>query len=397
MLFLFGLIKDKRTPKTPKSAMKLVEFADMLLEGQQGDEVFSLMRSAIKSVCALRVAVSRVRDLVLTSSDPRRFHPKHKKHISKMKRVEKSSKVDVVFKEFLNYDLKQKNKAKRRLRSNGKFFGDKALDELLSTLPILPDNFQTFRLTKKIAKRCAEVAKHNLRVKNENVKIMENGSANYSSVVDYVNLAAARIPGVTISVPKLAVCLLFLSGRRSSEILNGKSVFTPGSTPMSVFFTGQLKKNTLGDVATSTKYEIPILCLATTFLSGMAVLRDLQGNVQLENAFVNKKYAANLRFWVLKLFKLKENANSVASQLKVHDLRALYVNFAYYLFQYENEGLTMNAFAEWALGHENIETSLSYNSISVKNLPPLFPSSSRLAAPKLGARQKRVGASSSLS
>ena len=137
-------------------------------------------------------------------------------------------------------------------------------------------------------------------------------------------------------------------------------------------------------------YEIPLLCESSLFLNAFNILRKFQKNVKRENKEVNSKYSTNLAFWVRKLIVPLPSRATVAQSVHPHNLRTMYVCLVYTLFDYVEVGLSINALAEWILGHEGLESSLNYNSIVVRDLPPLFPKAYRPRPPKLLGRIKQA-------
>ena len=156
-------------------------------------------------------------------------------------------------------------------------------------------------------------------------------------------LASTSTPDMPF--PRLALPLLLLSGRRTSELLNGGSSFLPlGQT--TCWFSGQLKKR-----GASAPYEIPLLCDYTVFAHGLAVLRAKQGTVQLSATAVNARYSKNLHLALPQL---------LAPVASVHQLRAVYAAFVFKLYTCD---VTFNRAAMRILGHDKLDVSLAYNSV----------------------------------
>ena len=154
----------------------------------------------------------------------------------------------------------------------------------------------------------------------------------------------ARTSDHGMSIARLALPLLLLTGRRETEILNGKSVFTPTPRPTTCVFSGQLKKR-----GKAVPYEIPLLCDLPTVLHALRALRCKQEFQVLEPAACNATYAQQL---ITKhVFPFCDHP---------HQLRAAYAAYAFCLYARET---TFNLAAMRMLGHEKLETSLSYNSV----------------------------------
>ena len=362
--------------------MKSSNYAEMLLKGQSGKDVTKQIIEDVESICSARVIMTRVRNSVLKSGDPRAFHPSHKKTIAKMKKAAANASPEAKkkFSRFEKGNLKYRYDAKRKYKKNLKFFEDKDLDSLLSELEMLPANMKTFVLPKEIAKKCADIAKQNLEVAHENIIIIEKTTEAIRKCIDYVTLCSeSNKKGIALGSDKrLGVCLLLLSGRRTSEILNGKSVFTKGTKPTSVVFFGQLKKNEAGMEDVDMSYEIPLLCTSSVFIEGMKTLRNLQGNRTFTNKEVNAKYSTNLRYWTQKIFEISPNSKTEADIISPHDLRRIYVIAVYTMYNFAEQRMAINAVAKVILGHESLETSLNYLTIKLNGLTDEFPSEYRL-------------------
>ena len=156
-------------------------------------------------------------------------------------------------------------------------------------------------------------------------------------------IALAREATPDMSYARLTLPLLLLSGRRSTEILNGISTFAPTPRPTTCVFTGAVKKR-----GESTAFEIPLLCDSHTFARALGVLRAKQGGVQLDPKTCTNRYAKSL------------SASDLFPVRNPHQLRAVYAAFVYHLYTAD---VTFNRAAMRFLGHEKLETSLSYNSV----------------------------------
>lgn len=373
--------------------MRISDYAEMLLSGTSGKSVVDIMVSEIENMCSIRVAMTSVRNTILNGSDSRRFHTKHGTIINEMKRASQSASIEAKrkFRLFLSGNLKYRYDAKRKVRKDDTYFGDDALDDLLYNIEIFPDNMKSFVLPKDIAKACQEIAKHNLQVANENVKIIKNATKTINQCIDYIELAveegSKRNSDVSISDKRLGICLLLMSGRRTSEIFNGKSIFRKGSKVTSVHFKGQVKKNNAGQETTDTSYEIPLLCDAMLFIDGFNALRKLQGYKKFTNKQVNSKYSTNLQYWTKILFPLPPSKNSVPNIIGPHDLRRIYVVAVFDMYNYATTSIGINTMAKKILGHEYIDTSVNYLSIRLNGLTEEFPDTYRL---DLSSGQKRI-------
>ncbi len=364
--------------------MNLKDYANMLLRGDDGKSVVDIMISEIEHKCSVRVAMTSVRNLILEGSDPRRFHPKHAGSIKELKELGKTATVCAKqkLKTFLKNSLKYRYNAKRKMRKEGYYFNDEDMDNILKSIEIFPDNMKTFILPKEIARECIEIAQHNLQVANENIKVIKNTTININMCIDYIEFAiketAKRNPEYVVSDKKLGTCLLAMSGRRTAEILNGKSRFKKGKTPTTVIFDGQIKKNNAGQETVDKSYEIPLLCYSEIFIKGFNTLRKLQNHQEFTNKEVNAKYSTNVKYWSSKLFPIVPGRKSTDEEVTPHDLRRIYVVAVFEMYNYEDVRLGINTVAKKILGHISIDTSINYLSIRLNGLTAAFPDEYRL-------------------
>lgn len=302
-------------------------------------------------------------------------------------------------------------------------FENEALDNELKNLPLLPANLAEALPN---AGECRQRTEDHLRSANQNAVVVSGFLTTLRDIYHrYVKPAALLTRGWEgenvqqvgqVGKYPLAVGLIVSSGRRSAEILNGKSEFTPGSTPYSVNFKGQLKTNA------NPTYEIPLLVPADIFLDALAYLRVLQGNAEITNAQVNKSYSTRLNEWSGRMF-------TATRPLIPHDLRRLYAVAAYKAYGYDapsppalQQALpappappaatslsvsvtnpaaavaggqpnvvagaeppvavavarpsppvpTLPAFIEQFLGHANLQTSLHYSNVLVPDMQPIL-------------------------
>jgi hypothetical protein len=168
-------------------------------------------------------------------------------------------------------------------------------------------------------------------------------------------ISLVRNATVECSFSYIAIPLLLLSGRRSTEIMNGKSEFMPSARSTTAFFKGQLKRR-----GADTVYEIPLLCDYTIFAYGISVLRAKQRGEQLEANVCNNRYHKMLNTEAVRLCPQAKTA---------HALRGMYAAYVFHLY-----------FSNWSfnksimriLGHDELNVSLSYNSWSLHNIDTIY-------------------------
>lgn len=201
----------------------------------------------------------------------------------------------------------------------------------------LPQNVLNLKISKSEDKACKREARQRLRERHSQRVCVPGRSL--------LQEARASLVEETRSVPKLALSLMLLTGRRSCEILNGSSVLTPTGA-YAMRFSGQAKKRHKGETAS---YEISVLCPSQLIVCGMQTLRALQKHEQLSNTATSRRYQSALS---------RQNFSHYSG--KAHGLRGLYACMALSLFEW-HANYTPNYIAMCLLGHCDIEESLAYN------------------------------------
>lgn len=227
----------------------------------------------------------------------------------------------------------------------------------LKSIKILPASMDSFHFDKEdiVALKRAQEAKRIL--KNRNPIIVEQGEALLEWADCVIRSPEARC------VPELAFALLLVSGRRSAELLNGKSSFTTiEGEAHACIFLGQLKLKTNAQVP----YKIPLLIECHAFQIGYENLRSKIGNsLPSTNKDVSAMFASILNDWLqegIKRFSFFPKPNQ-KTNVTPHTFRAIYAALSYHLF---DSDVTFCAWAQQALGHQSLEESLSYSSVKLK-------------------------------
>lgn len=152
------------------------------------------------------------------------------------------------------------------------------------------------------------------------------------------------------NISEHALGLLLMCGRRTAELMNGKSEFSNINSSNMISFDGQLKKRFPDE---KIAYNIPVLIDSSLFLNSLQNLRNEQGDVSdLSNDDISIRYHSGLS---RKLDELFPDANTV------HNIRGIYINMAFRMFQMGKKSL--NAAIMTYLGHETVDVSLSYSHI----------------------------------
>lgn len=151
---------------------------------------------------------------------------------------------------------------------------------------------------------------------------------------------------------RLALAVMLVTGRRTCEILNGRSALTPHGGEHAMLFEGIAKRRG-GDDA----IVIPVLAPAEDIVVAVQTLRAKQRGARLVNGDVSRRYQSLL---------CRELAADPlwASCKRVHGLRAVYAGMALRLFEWPGDGT--DAFvAMCILGHTGLQESLVYTTYHV--------------------------------
>lgn len=316
-------------------------FAKMLLSGEDGQRVLELLRRDPHNPCkqrtpaALNTALTRLRAKVfpkLPPPDLTSLHPfAHEDGVA----------------HFLTLPLTTMIKVQREHEVDPDW--SEEAETALASLCLLPANVTALRMSKRdlvAFKRDRETA---LLKKQDALLHVEPAGQWLEHAI-----TLARLSTVDMSTERLAIPLLLLSGRRTSEILNGKSTFSATTRPTVCVFTGALKKRGVDATA-----EIPLLCDFETFRFALSILREKQGGLQLEPVACNNEYHRRLKDTLPSIFPFCVNP---------HTLRGVYAQMVYHLY---SSDVTFNRVAMKVLLHDELDVSLSYNSVELHEFP--FP------------------------
>lgn len=213
--------------------------------------------------------------------------------------------------------------------------------------PRLPENVRRCRITRAEMIACKSLSAKSALKKNRH-RIRVNGRAVLGlcrRTVDSV-LEDGASPDCLF-----VLSVMLLTGRRTCEVLNGRSVFTADG-PYSLLFMGQAKKR--GEVLT---YRIPVLHCSSKLEAAIRRVRErcLPPAPKVgvtHNQGVSQKFQSWLRRGLLSHAHL-------APATRVHALRGLYACMAYQLFVWE-EDFSEAYVVMHILGHSGLQESLVY-------------------------------------
>lgn len=226
------------------------------------------------------------------------------------------------------------------------------------------DTVRRLRPTEDEARECRNARRESLRRKNARATVFDP-----RAVWDEA-MRCAEDPSAGLYDRILA--LLLLTGRRQSELLNGRGslrllpadeVATPEARHVAVF-DGQLKRRRRG---ASTAYRIPLLCRASTARRLLASVRsDQPEDVSTRtNAQISATYSSGLGT------HLRAHAVYGKYFRRVHDLRGAYAVMVYHWFDVGDA--SQNYVTMKVLGQGSLADALSYTTFASRGAFPLAP------------------------
>ena len=305
----------------------------MLDKGDDGALVMRALREKCSTVAALSCCISRVRTAQLANAPVPEYVTETMRPFT----------AEPGVRAFLPLPLAEMLRVQRDHAYDPTWSA--SAEAALASLRLLPDNLRALKLSQKELVSLKRTRDGALIGKQESL-LHVHGAGEWLRYA----VVLAQQSTVEMSFARLALPLLLLTGRRTTEILNGKSTFLPMPRTNTCLFTGAIKKRG----AASPPFEIPLLCEYEVVDHALKVLRSKQGWEQLEPAACNNRYHRRLNR--VDLFPFVSN---------VHQLRAVYAAFAFHLF---TSDVTFNRAAMQMLGHEKLEVSLSYNAVVLHDL-----------------------------
>ena len=246
---------------------------------------------------------------------------------------------------FLNSSLSQMVAMQRQHTYDPTWSPD--AEAALANLQLLPSNLTALKLSRQELVQHKRAGEQALMAKQVAMLVVANASRWLLHTIALVQTATPHD-----SVARICIPLLLLTGRRTTELLNGTSKFSPSQRATTCVFEGQLKKR-----GSARPAEIPLLCDYETIAYGMAVLRARQRYQVLSNEETNNNYHGMLKSVLKGVFPWAPS---------VHALRGVYAAYVYAL--YDSSASTFNSVAMKCLLHERLDMSLSYNAVRLEGV-----------------------------
>jgi hypothetical protein len=256
--------------------------------------------------------------------------------------------------DFLRAPLKRQVTVQRKHGSTPSW--SEGAERALASLQLLPDNLSEFCLTKAEILANKKASRDKIVAKNDAPFVVEEAQRLMEVVLRMLHDAKPSDTYQTL-VPALQLA----SGRRQTEITNGKSTFEPiEGRPMYARFTGQLKTKYEEDVQ---PYIIPLLVPCAVFIRAFQALRARQAAgppIPDTNEGCHKRYGKNIQRG---LDQMTANGTWPLPRCNDHKMRAIYAALVYELFDAAH---TFNRTCQLILGHSDIGDSLSYSDVKLK-------------------------------
>jgi len=211
----------------------------------------------------------------------------------------------------------------------------------------MPENVFKLSISNNELKECKKLSK-NIKLVSNYKKIIVNGE----KILSHCRFVIDN--PLQFTMYELGLSIIFLTGRRTCEIMNGKSTFLNGDTEFQSLFHGQAKKRT-----NNSSYAVPILHNFDSIQKAFERLRLLQKKIPDTNEQVSSKYSSGLRQFLLASDTFKETK-------KVHNLRKIYACLCLKLFDWKDT--TDLYISMYILGHNDIEEPIVYNVVDVGDL-----------------------------
>lgn len=317
-------------------------------EGCPVSEVRAILNGQYKTLGSQKLAISKLRKLVMETHTP---------DLSPLRAFASEEGVAA----FLALPLQVQVNLQRKHAYEPSFSPE--AESCLAQLKLLPDMPS---MTKGEVVQYQRQASTALRIKNENRIMLTDAPSLLQAVA-----AMLEDSHPNLSFPRLIVPILFVTGRRMTEVLNimaGTSAFEPvdetGESQTYAIFRGQLKERS----ANRGSYKIPLLVPFRLLAQGQASLKA-KATLERDNQKACERHQGNLRR-ALKSGLIPHLPKDADGKVCVtnHSLRSIYVAFVLHLYRCPD---TDNRTTMSLLGHRELSNSLNYNGFKIEGADEL--------------------------
>ena len=217
---------------------------------------------------------------------------------------------------------------------------------------LLPAHVRRVQITAEDAIEAERIARRNLTAKHKEA-IQVDGSGLLRWAREHLSAPDTR------AIYDLSIALLILTGRRTCEILNGKSTFAFHDATHHCVFHGQLKKRHASGGTNEEPYCIPLLASHEAIDAAMRSLRARQPAdiAAWENLRVSKRYQSGLNAKAHNVL-----TPFIDGKFTIHSLRSIYAACVARLFKHRESGV---AIASRVCGHNDVECALAYLAVNL--------------------------------
>lgn len=331
----------------------IVEQVNRLMGGTEGSNVIQTIKDHYNTSYSFEKHVSLIRRKYLLQNTR---HAEYEKDIDQIKCALSNQCANLsLFEKFCSLTLADQYDAMKRMKKKG-FFHDKELDAKFFSIRLLRDNMISFKIDSEDMETAHKNKRNTLLNRNANIVNVENLQRILETQIKILEKGSHN------KIDEI-IALLFVSGRRESEILNGQSVFQlVENRPYHIKFTGVLKKkrNPL-ETKSETVLTIPLLCKADIFLAAYLRMQSLQKTdiTTMTNKQISNRYCSQLSNARKRIFPMIS---------KTHDLRGLYAKCVDTLFEHN---VSFPYLCMQCLGQDVMEDTLHYMSIRLDDVSAL--------------------------
>ena len=335
------------------------------LDEENAASVIRTIKDKVSTTCGVSKMISNVRTHYLTTMSAREQRPDLKSSISRLVTEANTSGNQECIRKVNDFAISNPKQQYDSVRYHKRrpFCDNEQVNDALKRVNVLPEHVRQMKLTTNEDKECRNEQKNALVKKNSRVTHINDATMLYEQMKKIMDEEKK-------SVVRLAISLMFFSGRRSTEILNLRSTFEKiENMPFHCTFTGQLKKH--DPEGSNDRYTIPLICDVDTFMKAVARLRSMrsqkaiaahrqrEGEHTYTNKQIAKKYSSQMHYTQKNLFSFLN---------KSHDLRTVYVLFVDKMFAHT---LALPVLCMLVLGHDDMTESIHYSSFKVANIPAI--------------------------
>ena len=317
-----------------------VEAKRLLLSGTCAQNVLEFLRKSYTTPSSMKRAITSIRQAIFEDND--------KSHIDYSPLATHLYEPGVI--SFLQLNLKEQVETQRSRRGPNKSLCSEAAEAAIQRLQLLPENLQGLHITHVEQMDLDQAEANRVLHTNEDLLVIPDANTLLCCAIQMLQRATVHSTFGELVIPLLLVC-----GRRETELLNGRSTFSPVAHTHGCVFAGALKKR-----GKDGKFVIPLLVPYTLFAHGLTILRQKQGSVaHMTNREIATRYNGTINCSLQ-----KQRLGPVFAP--IHNAHKLRPTYCALIFHYYTCTESYNRVIMRICGHERIEESLAYTGVSVQ-------------------------------